>query len=121
MTPARKPLQPLLLIFCTVALGAPAWALAPAERPRPDKPTEPIPFPDGVLDPDLHTAYVSSPKGGIQAIRLEDGKVLWTNDDVTAQPWLAAGGRLIARTRARRSVTATPARAPTPGSSRRTG
>src|SRR5262245_58652256 len=43
-------------------------------------PATPIPFPNGVTDPDLRTAFVSSPKGGIQAIRLEDGKVLWAND-----------------------------------------
>jgi hypothetical protein len=57
----------------------------------------PIPFPDGVFDPEGRTAFVGSPKGGIQAVRLDDGKVLWTNDTITAQPWLAAGNRLIAR------------------------
>jgi hypothetical protein len=58
---------------------------------------EPISFPDGVIGSDHRTAFVSSPKGGIQAIRLEDGKVLWTNDTCAAQPWLVAGPRLIAR------------------------
>jgi hypothetical protein len=58
---------------------------------------EPIPFADGVIDADLRTAFVSSPKGGVQAIRLDDGKVLWTNDACLAQPWLVAGRRLIAR------------------------
>jgi hypothetical protein len=76
----------------TQALGAPA-----SNDPREAKPAEAIPFPDGVIDPDLRTAFVSSPKGGIQAIRLEDGKVLWTNDDCAAEPWLVAGNRLIAR------------------------
>jgi hypothetical protein len=57
----------------------------------------PIPFHDGVLDADTRTAFVSSPKGGIQAIQLSDGKILWTNDSALAQPWLVAGPRLIAR------------------------
>jgi hypothetical protein len=57
----------------------------------------PIPFSDGVIDPEQRTAFVSSPKGGIQAIRLEDGAVLWTNDELVAQPWLVAGSRLVAR------------------------
>jgi hypothetical protein len=50
-----------------------------------------------VTDSERRTAFVSSPKGGIQAIQLEDGKVLWTNDAVAARPWLVAGRRLIAR------------------------
>jgi hypothetical protein len=67
------------------------------DNPAEAKSTEPIPFPDGVLDAERRTAFVSSPQGGIQAIRLEDGKVLWTNDTCKAQPWVAAGHRLIAR------------------------
>src|SRR5207248_3285272 len=87
------------LFFCGAGGGGPRQALgAPSPDKQPDvTPAEPIPFPDGVTDPDRRTAFVSSPKGGIQAIRLEDGKVLWTNDDVAARPWLVAGRRLIAR------------------------
>ena len=58
---------------------------------------KPILFPDGVVDSELRTAFVSNPKGGVQAIRLEDGEVLWTNDMCVADPWLVAGPRLIAR------------------------
>ena len=61
------------------------------------KAVAPIFFPDGTVSADRTTAFVSSPKGGIQAIRLEDGKVLWTNDECKAAPWLAAPDRLIAR------------------------
>jgi len=68
-----------------------------AGKPREPKAAEPIRFPDGVIDPEMRTALVSSPKGGIQAIRLEDGKILWTNDTCMASPWLVAGSRLIAR------------------------
>jgi hypothetical protein len=102
----RKKVRPVLLVlsaagvFCAGAPGdGPRQAVgaAPADNPREAKPAEPIPFPDGVIDPELRTAYVSSPKGGVQAVRLEDGKVLWANDACAAQPWLAAGDRLIAR------------------------
>ncbi len=82
-----------LLICCGRAASTAHAAGAPDEV----KAAEAIPFPDGVVDPEHKTAYVSSAKGGIQAIRLEDGKVLWTNDTCTAEPWLVAGDRLIAR------------------------
>ena len=68
-----------------------------AGKPREPKAAVPIPFPDGVIDTEMRTAFVSSPKGGIQAIRLADGKILWTNDTCMASPWLVAGDRLVAR------------------------
>jgi hypothetical protein len=109
MCPTRKTIPPLLLALgvASLAVGAffggvpgdsrtPAPAAGPAGKAPDPVPVEPVPFPDGVLSP-RRTALVSSPKGGIQAIRLEDGKVLWTNEAVKAQPWLAAGRRLVAR------------------------
>src|SRR5262245_38375952 len=72
-------------------------SVARADAPGDAKAVKPIPFPDGVLDAERRTIYVTSPKGGIQGIRLEDGKVLWTNDACTGQPWLVAGQRLIVR------------------------
>jgi len=106
----RKKIQPVLLVLGAAGFGAgvffggvpgdgrrQALGAAPVDKGGDAKAVEPIPFPDGVLDAERRTAFVSSPKGGIQAIRLEDGKVLWTNDDCAAQPWLAAGDRLIAR------------------------
>jgi len=87
----RKRLTPVLLLIVVLdsALGNGAQKKSDA--------AEPIHFPDGVIDAELRTAYVSSPKGGIQAMRLEDGKVLWTNDKCAASPWLVTGSRLIAR------------------------
>ena len=77
-----------------VLLGATATAPGQAV----DKATsEPIPFADGVIDSQLRTVFVSTAKGGIQAIELLTGGVTWTNDDCLAQPWLVAGQRLIAR------------------------
>jgi hypothetical protein len=100
-------MQPVLAVIGAAALAVLFGAVegrwprqargAPAPDEAPDaKPAEPVPFPDGVTDADRRTAFVSSPKGGVQAVRLEDGKVLWSNDDCTARPWLAAGRRLIA-------------------------
>jgi hypothetical protein len=86
----------LLLCGAGASPGRAIGAAPPDTRTEP-KPAEPVPFPDGVLDPTRSTAFISSPKGGIQAVRLEDGKVLWTNDACAAEPWLVAGDRLIAR------------------------
>lgn len=100
MIRTRQILQPVPLILGMVlgvlVLGAERHAQA---APAPERTGEarPLVFPDGVIDPQGRTAFVSSPKGGIQAIRLEDGAVLWTNDDVAARPWLVAGNRLVAR------------------------
>jgi hypothetical protein len=105
-----KRIQRVLLVLGLAGLGAGVFfggdrgdglhqtrAAAPPADPRGAKASQPLPFPDGVIDAQRRTAFVSSPKGGIQAIRLEDGKVLWTNDACAARPWLVAGTRLIAR------------------------
>jgi hypothetical protein len=90
------------IVASVILAGAGASSLgalrAAPSKDQPDvKPAAPIPFPDGVIDPAGRTAFVSTPKGGIQAIQLDDGKVLWTNDETAAEPWLVAGDRLIAR------------------------
>src|ERR1700722_3600552 len=95
MYPIVTRIQSIALVFC-VGTGL-CHGLTENAHGGETKAAFPIAFPDGVIDADLRAAFVSSPKGGIQAIRLEDGKVLWTNDEVTAQPWLTAGQRLIAR------------------------
>jgi outer membrane protein assembly factor BamB len=84
-------------LFLAAAVGPRQAVAAPSPDKPPDSAAEPVRFPDGVTDAERRTAFVSSPKGGIQAVRLEDGKVLWTNDDVAARPWLVAGRRLVAR------------------------
>jgi hypothetical protein len=85
----------MALLVAAVFLGVGGGEL-PAQPAGP-KAAVPIPFPGGVTDPARHTVFVGSPKGGVQAIRLEDGKVLWTNDTNAAEPWLVAGDRVIAR------------------------
>lgn len=84
-----------LILGLTLASVCPVGA-APVGAGREPR-TAPVPFPDGVVAPDLRTAFVSNPEGGIQAVRLEDGKVLWTNDTCKGRPWIVAGRRLIAR------------------------
>src|SRR5262245_36072177 len=108
MFPIRKGDQPVRLVlglagivagvfFCGGEDGPRQARGAPSPPGQPDgKAVRPIPFPDGVVGPRRRTAFVSSPRAGIQAIRLEDGKVLWTNDEVAARPWLVAGPRLVA-------------------------
>jgi hypothetical protein len=103
MFPIRHRNHLIFIVLAVAGIGGfggrlrQAVVAAPVD-PRSDvKNAEPMPFPDGVTDPELHTGFVSSPRGGIQEIRLEDGKVLWSNDDCAAKPWLVAGQRLIAR------------------------
>ncbi len=67
------------------------------EQPRPAPQVAAVPFPDGFLDPAARTVFVGNSQGGVQAVRLDDGKVLWTNDTIQAEPWLLSGNRLIAR------------------------
>jgi hypothetical protein len=80
-----------------IAAGLSLCGAASAAPAKDQLETAPVPFLDGVSDSNRGTAFVSSPKGGIQAICLEDGKVLWTNDEGQAEPWLVAGDRLIVR------------------------
>jgi hypothetical protein len=90
----------LRLTLAILVVDGMSWSpttVAAADKKQRAKAIEPIVFPDGVLDPERKTAFVTSPKGGVQAIQLDSGKVLWTNDDCPAQPWLVAGTRLIAR------------------------
>jgi hypothetical protein len=96
----RKNNLAVLLLVGVFSSAAPADGPRRSEgpdNPRAAKAAAPIPFPDGVIDPELRTAFVSNPKGGIQAIALDDGKVLWNNDACLAQPWLVDRTRLIAR------------------------
>jgi hypothetical protein len=67
------------------------------DQARPDTQAAPLPFPEGLLDPDRRTVFIGTAQGGLQSIRLEDGKVLWANDTIQADPWVQAGNRLIAR------------------------
>jgi hypothetical protein len=98
-TALRFPVVGIVLgvLFCWANCITPVLSAPVPDKQPAAKALEPIPFPGGVLDPDRRTAFVSSPKGGIQSIRLEDGKVLWTNDDISAKPWLATSKKLIAR------------------------
>jgi len=60
----------------------------------------PIPFevvPGVVVDPGRSAAYVMSPAGGIDAIDLDSGRLLWSTMRA-AMPLVIAGGRVVAAT-----------------------
>src|ERR1700736_6055757 len=53
------------------------------------------PLPCGVADPGGRTGFISNPGGGIDAVDLATGDLLW-NVDEAKRPALADGGRLFA-------------------------
>ncbi len=80
----------LSLISCLALFSSCAFA-------APDKCTaaKPIPFPNGVSDPDGKVGYVANGAGGIAALDLLTGKTLWSSDEAS-RPLLVAKNRLIA-------------------------
>src|SRR5262245_9627806 len=77
MHPLRRPLLPLL------PLGA-----APAARANP--------FPGGILDPSGRTAYVAGAGGGLEALDLATGDVVWRTARAQV-PLLVVGDCLYAQ------------------------
>jgi len=68
-------------------------ALAISARAADDR-QAPVTLPGGVADTDGKIGYLTNPKGGIVAVDLEKGDVLWGSKDVT-RPLIATGKRLI--------------------------
>ncbi len=95
----------LLVLFAPLGLPASAPAvdlksfLGPgAQGPVPKS----IPLPGGFADPAGRTGFVASAVGGIEALDLKTGEVLW--ESIEAQrPLLLAGSRLIAQAGTRRN------------------
>jgi hypothetical protein len=50
--------------------------------------------PGGVLDPSGKTIYVQNPKGGVDAVAVETGKIVWQSAE-TARPLAVAGTHLV--------------------------
>jgi hypothetical protein len=100
---ARMP-WPFVLL---TSLGLPVSALAidlksfltpgaPAQAPRA------IPLPGGLADPAGRAGFVASAAGGIEALDLQTGEVLW--ESIEAQrPLLLVGSRLIAQAGTKRN------------------
>jgi hypothetical protein len=87
-------LGPLLLLgpFAATALAAPPVAGAPRA----------IPFPGGLLDPSGRTAYLSNASGGLDAVDLTSGELVWQTTEAQV-PLLVAGDRLYAQAGVKRN------------------
>src|SRR5229473_1044909 len=64
--------------------------------PAPDRPDSVV-FPDGVADAAGKTAYVANAAGGIDAIDLAKGELLWDTKEAT-KPLALLGDKLLAQT-----------------------
>src|SRR5687768_16853842 len=56
----------------------------------------PVVIPGGVADAGGKTGYVANPTGGIDAIDLQSGKLLWATEEAS-RPLVAFGHRLVAQ------------------------
>ncbi len=79
-----------VLMACTTAES---MVLA---APAPDRPDS-VGFPDGVADAAGKTAYVANAAGGIDAIDLAKGELLWDTKEAT-KPLALLGDKLLAQT-----------------------
>ena len=88
-----RPLPRLLALAAlfAVAAGAPAAPVPPAD-PAPSF----VSIPGGIVDPGNKVVYVTGESGNIEALNLEDGKLLWDSKDAT-KPLAVAGKKLIAQ------------------------
>jgi outer membrane protein assembly factor BamB len=68
-------------------------AASAAPVPKDDAPSS-VPFPAGVADPAAKVAYVSNTAGGIGAIDLDKGDLLWDTKE-PAKPVAVAGKKLV--------------------------
>ena len=68
----------------------------------PTMPQEPITVPGGLADPSGRNGYISNAQGGIDAIDLKTGEVLWSTSEAE-RPLFLQGQRLIAQAGTRRN------------------
>jgi hypothetical protein len=92
---------PLFLVLATALLPLPARAAPPA-----DTGPEFLVIPNGVTDPEGKVGYLTNPEGlgGIDAVNLADGKVLWSTKDAT-RPIALLGRKLVAQHAGIRTLT----------------
>jgi hypothetical protein len=95
MRATRPPCAFLLL----ASLGA---APAPPAKPSPAPPARPIPLPGGIADPAGRTGFVTSAAGGIDAVDLKTGELLWDTNEAQ-RPLLVVGSRLVAQAGVKRN------------------
>ncbi len=94
--PRARLLWPLLLLTPLAASAAPpAWNQKSLLSPTTSV-AKPILLPGGIADPAGRIGYFSSAGGGIEAVNLQTGEVVW--ESIEAQlPLLFAGSRLVAQ------------------------
>jgi hypothetical protein len=63
---------------------------------------EPTPLPGGLADPAGRTGYLANPHGGIDAIDLKNGELLWTTTEAE-KPLFLQGSRLVAQAGTKRN------------------
>lgn len=86
------------LFLCLAGLGA-VSRTAPTSKPPTNSP---ILLPAGIADPTGHTGFFASATGGIQAIDLAKGKVLWQTHEAQL-PLLLDGDHLLAQAGTKRN------------------
>jgi hypothetical protein len=95
MPRARLVLPLLLLTPLGASAAPPGWDLKAFLSPAAPA-AKPILLPGGIADPAGRVGYLSSAAGGIEALDLKTGEVLW--ETVEAQrPLLFSGSRLVAQ------------------------
>src|SRR5262249_9479270 len=72
------------------------FLLLPGLAAAEEKSQAPVFLPGGVADPEGKIGYVTNPTGGIDAIDLESGKLLWATDDAS-RPLVAFDHKLAAQ------------------------
>jgi hypothetical protein len=93
-----RPLGPLVLVASLVG----PMSLRAGSVPVADPAQPVVPLPAGIADPAGRTGYVANPAGGIDAIDLVTGDVLWQTTEAQ-RPLLAAGERLYAQAGVKRN------------------
>src|SRR5215472_9076676 len=80
---SRLLLLPIMLLGATIASAAPA----------PKEDASSLLFPGGIADPVANIAFVTNTAGGIDAIDLNKGELLWDTKDA-ARPLAVVGKKL---------------------------
>jgi outer membrane protein assembly factor BamB len=81
------------LVLSAIALALSVAQAAPVPK---DEAPQSVPFPGGVADTSAKVAYVVNTSGGIDALDLDKGDLLWDTKD-PAKPLAVAGKKLVAQ------------------------
>ena len=96
---SAKGLASLLVIS---VLGVRLAGVATPPSPAPNTPLSRIVLPAGIADPTGHTGFFAGASGGIEAVELKTGKLLWQTHEAQA-PLLVDGKHLLAQAGVKRN------------------